>query len=119
MTPQRRFIAYSVIYWLLFIVMSSALVKFRFINDIRPYIVLYDMMDISSKMPWGLRTLLATVDYWWAYMLLCAVVYIGTCSKLRRYSWRMHLSTGGLMLLLAASWAYTWYWLDFVMPTIK
>ena len=119
MSAQRRFIGYSVIYWLLFAVMAYVLVTLRFAHDVRPMIVIYDLMEISEQMPWGLRTLLVTVSYWWAYMLFALIMYVGVCSKLRRHSWRMHLSTTTCMLLLAGAWGYALYWLEYVLPTIK
>lgn len=119
MNLPRRFIQYSVIYWLLFVVLAGLLIYFQFVVNLQKYINIYDLMGITELMPPGLRMVFASLRGWWGYLLFSVIIYIGTCSKLRRNSLYMLTFATSIMLIMTSIWAYAWYWLEYVLPTLS
>lgn len=119
MNLPRRFIQYSIIYWLLFAVLTGLLIYFQFAVNLPKYITIYDVMGITELMPPGLRIVLASINGWWGYLLFGAIIYIGTCSKLRRNSPYMLITATSVMLIMTLIWVYVWYWLEYTLPTLS
>lgn len=118
MNKKNRLISFSVIYWLLFLISTTVIFKLYFYNHLADFLVVHDLMGTSEKMPFGLRTLLSTLPYWWAYVSLGIIIYLGSISKLRRYSLRIHLSALLFMLLVVLAWVGSLYWLTYILPTV-